>query len=100
MGEAEIGDLKEREGHHVVLDNGDESSSGIQSVCKKKEGDEVYEGLGKMADLTQSQGDLLPPDGSIVATLGQLWSGTALLVYKPPDSKDDPVCLRQFYELV
>lgn len=65
----EIGDLKEGEGHDIVLDDGDEGSGGVQSVSEKEECDEVDECLGKMTDLTKGQGDLLPTDSGVVTAL-------------------------------
>lgn len=91
MSEAEISNLEERERYNIVLNNRDESSSSVQSICEKEECDQIDECLRKMADFAQSQANLLPANSSIIATLGHLGSWARLLVDKPPDSKDDPV---------
>lgn len=79
----------------MILDRANEGSGRVQAVSKKEESNEVDECLWKMSDLFESKPDLLPADREVVASFGKFRARAGLLVEKPPNSKDDPVCLIQ-----
>ena len=89
--ETEVCYFEEGKGYNIVLDDGDQCSSGIQTVGKEEEGNQVQEGLRKMSDLAKCKEDLLPANCQIIASFGNLRSRSRLLEEKPPNPKDNPI---------
>lgn len=54
LSKAKVGELEEREGHNVVLDDRYKSACSVEAVGKEKEGKQIDEGLGKVADFAES----------------------------------------------
>lgn len=93
--ETQISDLQEAEADLVSLDDGHKGSSSIQAVGQEEEGDEIGKSLRQMADLLQSERDLLPPDCQIRRPWREFRTRSLLLENEPPDTQNDPICVGQ-----